>query len=88
MSLLTRKTSNDLNALLELPGNLLLDYYKQVEHELIEEQKERKRQQEKQKAHRESEARRQRSKKLSSTYPKTPRAQNAPHPYARKFRSR
>jgi len=57
MSLLTRKTSNDLRSLLDLPGNVMIDYYRQVEHELIEEQKERKRQHEKQQAQRAQQAR-------------------------------
>ena len=63
MSLLTRKTSNDLGSLLELPGNLLMDYYRQVEDELIEEYKEKKRQIEKQKAERDQQTRMARARK-------------------------
>ncbi len=68
MSLLTRRTSNDLHALLELPGNMLIDYYRQVEQELIEEQKERKRQHEKQEAKRAQEAQKQKSRARSNQF--------------------
>ncbi|MCA1807029.1 MAG: hypothetical protein LC687_04160 [Actinobacteria bacterium] len=62
---MTRRTSNDLHALLELPGNILIDYYRQVEQELIEENKEKKRQQEKRESQRQQEASRQRARAKS-----------------------
>ena len=67
MSLLTRRTANDVAALMELPGNIYLDYYKQVEQELVEEAKERKREHDRIKAQRQNEARKTRTPSMNNS---------------------
>ncbi len=75
MSLLTRKTSNDVGTLLELPGNMFIDYYKRVEEELIEEQKAKKKKQKEAESKRQAERRAQSrgNRRTRTNTPKIPR---------------
>lgn len=56
LSSLTRNTSNDVPALLDLPANIFLDLADQVHKELEEEAKARKRARERQEAERQRQA--------------------------------